>query len=141
MQTASNEVHDLMGERNLHIIDVVDTDGTGKTKPAFGRIFLTDNKRLLFYAYDLNEARLQNAKFKYRIWGETPGHGEHPQALGVFYSDDKAQKRWVFKYDDPKVLSRIESVFVTLEPSGRDSDRPQGQKLMYAYLRGEVNHP
>ncbi len=141
MQAASNEVHDLMGERNLHIIDVVDTDGAGKTKPAFGRIFLTDNKRLLFYAYDLNEARLQNAKFRYRIWGETSGQSEHPKALGVFYSDDKVQRRWVFKYDDPKVLSHIESVFVTLEPSERDSDRPQGQRLMYAYLRGEVNHP
>jgi hypothetical protein len=141
MQTATHEVGNLMAERNLHIIDVVDTDGAGKTKPTFGRIFFTENKHLLFYAYDLNEKRLESAKYTYRVWGETGAQRERPTALGVLTSDDKSQKRWAFQYDDPKVLSHIESVFVTLEATGKQGDSPKGQRLMYAYLRGEVNHP
>ena len=136
---ASHEVHDLMTARNLHIIDVFDTNENGKTSPVFGRIFFTENRKLLFYAYDLNESRLKDAKFTYHVWGEKPG--QSAKALGIFFTDDKAQKRWVFKYDDPKVLSQIDSVFVTLEPAAKTVDSPRGQRLMYAYLRGEVNHP
>ncbi len=139
--SASHEVGDLMAERNLHIVDVYDTDGEGKTKPIFGRIFLTGNKRLVFYAYDLNESRLEHAKYTYRVWGEKQGPGESAKPLGVFNADDKMQKRWVFKYEDAKVLSQIDSVFVTFEPTAKSPDRPRGQKLMYAYLHGEVNHP
>ena len=51
------DVSDLMGARNLHILDVVDTDARGKSRPAFGRIFYTEGKSLVFYAYDLNEAK------------------------------------------------------------------------------------
>jgi hypothetical protein len=32
-------------------------------------------------------------------------------------------------------------VFVTLEPRKGDSDKPHGQKILYAYLGGEPNHP
>jgi len=59
----------------------------------------------------------------------------------MFYSDDKAQRRWVFKCEDSNVLSEIDSVFVTLEPTNGDSSRPKGPNLMYAYLRGQPNHP
>ena len=138
---ANHEVGNLMAERNLHIVDVYDTDGDGKTKPIFGRIFLTGNKRLLFYAYDLNESRLENAKYTYRVWGEKLGPDQSARALGAFYADDKAQKRWVFDYDDPKVLAEIDSVFVTFEPTSKASDHPRGPKLMHAYLRGDANHP
>jgi hypothetical protein len=141
IRSAGHEVGDLMAERNLHIVDVYDTDGQGKTKPIFGRIFLTGNKRLVFYAYDLNESRLEHANYIYRVWGEKQGPGESAKALGVFNADDKMQKRWVFKYEDAKVLSEIDSVFVTFEPTAKSPDRPRGQKLMYAYLRGEINHP
>lgn len=139
--SSSHEVGNLMAQRNLHIVDVYDTDGQGKTKPVFGRIFLTGNKRLLFYAYDLNESRLENAKYAYRVWGEKLGPGQSARALGAFYADDKAQKRWVFDYGDPKVLAEIDSVFVTFEPTAKESDHPRGPKLMYAYLRGDANHP
>src|SRR4029077_10884340 len=53
--SASHDVTDLMGARNLHIVDVVDTDQRGKSRPAFGRIFFTEGKSLIFYAYDLND--------------------------------------------------------------------------------------
>jgi uncharacterized coiled-coil protein SlyX len=134
-----HDVSDLMGARNLHIVDVVDTDPRGKTRPAFGRIFFTEGKSLVFYAYDLNEAKIQKANYQYRIWAKQEGADKQIRSLGIFYSDDKAQRRWVFKCDDPRILSVIDSVFVTLEPT--NSDHPRGPNLMYAYLWGQPNHP
>jgi hypothetical protein len=136
-----HDVSDLMGARNLHIVDVVDTDAHGKNRPAFGRIFFTEGKSLIFYAYDLNEARIEKANYQYRIWSKKEGQDPGVQSLGIFYSDDKAQRRWVFKCDDPKILSEIDSVFVTLEPANSDPAHPKGSNLMYAYLRGQANHP
>jgi hypothetical protein len=136
-----HDVSDLMGARNLHIVDVVDTDPRGKTQPAFGRIFFTEGKSLVFYAYDLSEAKLEKANYEYRIWAKQEGTDKQVRSLGIFYSDDKAQRRWVFKCNDPKVLTVIDSVFVTLEPTDADPSHPKGPNLMYAYLRGQPNHP
>jgi hypothetical protein len=139
--TLGHDVSDLMGARNLHIVDVVDTDARGNTRPAFGRVFFTEGKSLVFYAYDLNEAKVQEANYQYRVWAKQEGGHKQIRSLGIFYSDDKAQRRWVFKCNDRKVLSVIDSVFVTLEPSDSDPSHPKGQNLMYAYLRGQPNHP
>jgi hypothetical protein len=46
----------------------------------------------------------------------------------------------VLKSDDPKVLSDIDAVFVTIEPHG-GSNHPSGKPLLFAYLRIEPNHP
>jgi hypothetical protein len=138
---AGRDVRELMASRNLHIVDVFDTDPKGKTRPAFGRIFLTEGKSLIFYAYDLNDPRVQSAGYHYRVWGKREGTSQHAKSLGIFYSDDKSQKRWVLQYDDPKVLQEIDSVFVTLEPPNGNQAQPKGDKLMYAYLRGQANHP
>jgi hypothetical protein len=138
---AGRDVRELMASRNLHIVDVFDTDPKGKTRPAFGRIFLTEGKSLIFYAYDLNDPRIQSAGYQYRVWGKREGPSQRARSLGIFYSDDKSQKRWVLQYDDPKVLQEIDSVFVTLEPPSGNQTQPKGEKLMYAYLRGQANHP
>jgi len=135
------DVSDLMGARNLHIVDVVDTDPKGKTRPAFGRVFFTDGKSLVFYAYDLNEAKLEKTNYQYRVWAKQESAERQVRNLGIFYSDDKSQRRWVFKCDDPSVLKVIDSVFVTLEPANADPSHPEGPNLMYAYLRGQPNHP
>jgi hypothetical protein len=139
--SADRDIRELMAARNLHIADVFDTDAKGKTRPALGRIFFTEGKSLIFYAYDLNDNRVQNAGYNYRVWGKKEGRGQQTKSLGIFYSDDKNQKRWVFRYDDPKVLSEIDSVFVTVEPPGKNLLAPQGDKLLYAYLRNQANHP
>jgi hypothetical protein len=136
-----HDVTDLMGARNLHIVDVVDTDGRGKARPAFGRIFFTEGKSLIFYAYDLNEAKMQKANYQYQVWAKKEGPNRQAQRLGIFYSDDKAQRRWVFKCDDAKILREIDSVFVTFGRPDGDSSHPEGSSLMYAYLRGQPNHP
>ena len=138
---ASHHVTDLMGARNLHIVDVVDTDARGKSRPAFGRIFFTEDKSLIFYAYDLNEQKMQKANYQYQIWAKKEGSNQRPLKLGIFYSDDKTQGRWMFRCDDPKVLREIDSVFVTFERSDSDPSHPKGPSLMYAYLRGQPNHP
>jgi DNA repair exonuclease SbcCD ATPase subunit len=139
--SADRDIRELMGARNLHIADVFDTDAKGKTRPTLGRIFFTEGKSLIFYAYDLNDHRVQNAGYNYRVWGKKEGPGQGAKSLGIFYSDDKTQKRWVFRSDDPKVLSEIDSVFVTVEPPGKNPVAPQGDKLLYAYLRNQANHP
>lgn len=138
---ANRDIRDLMAARNLHIADVFDTDDKGKTRAAFGRVFFTEGKSLIIYAYDLNDHRVQDSGYHYRVWGKKEGPGQSAKSLGIFYSDDKTQKRWVFKYDDPKVLSEIDSVFVTLEPPGQNPMEPQGNKFLYAYLRNQPNHP
>jgi hypothetical protein len=138
---ASHDVTDLMGARNLHIVDVVDTDARGKSRPAFGRIFFTEGKSLIFYAYDLNEQKMQKANYQYQVWAKKEGPNQRPLRLGIFYSDDKTQSRWMFRCDDPNVLREIDSVFVTFERSDSDPSRPEGPSLMYAYLRGQPNHP
>jgi hypothetical protein len=136
-----HDVTDLMGARNLHIVDVVDTDPRGKSRPVFGRIFFTEGKSLIFYAYDLNEAKMQKANYQYQVWAKKEGQNRQAQRLGIFYSDDKAQRRWVFKCDNPKILREIDSVFVTFGRPDSDPSHPEGSSLMYAYLRGQPNHP
>ena len=130
-----------MGARELYIAEIYDVAGTGETKKPYGRVFYTRGKSLIFYAYDLNDAKMQRANYQYRIWAKREGGDRQAKSLGVFYSDDKAQRRWVFKCEDPSVLSEIDSVFVTLEPANGDPSRPKGPNLMYAYLRGQPNHP
>jgi hypothetical protein len=135
------DVTDLMGARNLHILDVVDTDTHGNTRPAFGRIFFTEGKSLVFYAYDLNESKMEKANYQYQVWAKKEGLNRPARRLGIFYSDDKSQNRWVFKCEDPKVVNEIDSVFVTLGRPNSNSTRPEGSSLMFAYLHGAPNHP
>ena len=131
------DIRDVMGARNLHIIDVHDQDAHGESRP-FGRIFLTEGKRLIFYAYDLNSANLKNASFQ--AWGQRADGGRAALNLGIFYIDDQKQSRWALKVEDPNLLKAIDSVFVTVEPHG-GTKKPSGKKLMYAYLRNPINHP
>jgi hypothetical protein len=137
---AGRDITNLMGARNLHIIDVHDADGWGKNKKSFGRIFYTEGSSLIFYAFDLDEKKLAHAKYSFVAWGERLGEPASVRSLGIFYTDDKEQKRWILKVDSPQELAEIDSVFVTLEPHNGDN-KPQGQKILYAFLRGKANHP
>jgi hypothetical protein len=134
---AGRDIRDLMGARNLHIIDVHDMDARGESRP-FGRIFLTEGKRLIFYAYDLDAMKAKNASFQ--AWGQGESGSPTPVSLGILYMDDQAQSRWALKVEDPSLLTAINSIFVTVEPHG-GTEKPTGKKLMYAYLRNPINHP
>ena len=129
-----------MGARDLHIIDVSDVDSTGKTRRPFGRAFYTEGKSLIFYAFDLAPQHASRKAPSFQAWGFREPSSHSARSLGIFYADDKAEGRWVLKFDDPDVLAQIDAVFVTVEPSG-GSSKPSGQKLLYAYLKGQPNHP
>jgi hypothetical protein len=136
---AGRDVTDLMGARNLHVIDVHDADGRGKNKNSFGRIFYTEGRSLIFYAYDLDERKVSNANYTLKVWGERLGEPSSVRSLGILYTDDRKQKRWAMKVDDPQQLAEIDSVFVTLEPH-EGAKQPLGQKILFAFLGGKANH-
>jgi hypothetical protein len=136
--SADRDIRDLMGARNLHIVDVIDADASGKETRVFGRVFYTEGKSLIFYAYDLSENKLKDASYSFQVWGQK-GAGS-VQKLGALVQDDQHQRRWVLKVNNPVVLRNISNVFVTIGPAhgGRE---PQGKQLLYAYLDMKPNHP
>lgn len=135
--SSSSEMRDVIASRNLHIIDVADVANSGVQKP-FGRIFYTEGKSLIFYAYDLSGAK--GTKTFY-AWGHREGDNSTTHALGSLHLDDPAQGRWVFKSNDAKVLAQIDSVYVTLEPTAKPGEKPKGQKILTAFLGTQANHP
>jgi uncharacterized coiled-coil protein SlyX len=137
---ANRDIRELMGARNLHIIDVSDVDGSGETRRPFGRAFYTEGQSLIFYAFDLAPRHPSRKGSSFQAWGFREPISHAARSLGIFYADDKVDNRWVLKFDDPDVLAQIDAVFVTVEPAG-GSAKPTGQKLLYAYLGGQANHP
>ena len=135
--SSSSEMRDVIASRNLHIIDVADVANSGVQKP-FGRIFYTEGKSLIFYAYDLSRAK--GTKTFY-AWGHREGDTNSTRALGSLRLDDPAQGRWIFKSNDAKVLAQIDSVYVTLEPTAKPGEKPKGQKILTAFLGTQANHP
>jgi hypothetical protein len=136
-----SDVRDLVVARNLHIIDVHDRDGDGQSQRAFGRIFYSEGKSLTFYAYDLADQRRVDAKVSFYVWGERLGVEKPVRSLGIFHSDDARDGRWVLTFDDPSVLTQIDSVFVTAESSRKAAREPGGQRILFAFLGGKPNHP
>lgn len=138
--SADRDIRELMGARQLYIADVVDVDQNGDRRKPFGRVFYTKGKSLIFYAFDLNQQPgVRDAS--YQAWARQGSDNARPVSLGIFYVDSEANRRWVLKTNDPKVLAQINSVFVTVEPKG-GSKKPTTKPLLYAYLRTETpNHP
>jgi hypothetical protein len=140
---ADRDIRDLMGARKLYIADVFDVDSGSRTRKPFGRVFYTENKSLIFYAFDLDhQPGIKNAS-AYQVWGKRDAEsGEKNRAmnLGILYMDSESNRRWVLRLDDPKQLAEIDAVFVTVEPPG-GSQKPTGKPFLYALLRREANHP
>ncbi|HWR36823.1 MAG TPA: hypothetical protein VN622_13220 [Clostridia bacterium] len=141
LSLGGREIRDLIAARNLHIIDVYDTDTRGKTSPAFGRMFYTEGKSLIFYAYDLSGKQSDNGKTTFYVWGKRDGAPQRIKSLGALAKDDHVQKRWVFTTTDTKILASIDSVFVTTEPNEKSNVRPSGKPLLSAFLGTAANHP
>jgi Putative zinc-finger len=134
------DIRELMGARDLYITEVHDVLRTGETQKAFGRVFYTKGKSLIFYAYDLNELPGLKEASTFQAWGSRGPNRAKAFKLGMFFEDNVAKKRWVMKFNDRKTLAQIDAVFVTIEPRG-GSNRPSGAPLMYAYLNVSANHP
>jgi hypothetical protein len=139
---ANRDIRDLMGARNLHIIDVFDVNGEGKTQKSFGRVFYTQGKSLTFVAFDLGNDKKHKGPTDaaFQVWGAQGWDQRTARNLGIFYQDDKTNNRWVLTFSDPNVLAEIDSVFVTLEPPG-GSKKPTGREILSAYLNSKINHP
>jgi hypothetical protein len=137
---ADRDIRDLMGARKLRIVDIFDADGKGRTRKPFGRVFFTEGKSLIFYAFDLGSERPSTRSASYQAWGAAGSPQKGVRSLGIFYQDDQKANRWVLTFDDPVVLDEIDTVFVTIEPPG-GSNKPTGNMLLSAYLKANVNHP
>jgi anti-sigma-K factor RskA len=134
------DIRELMGARDLYITEVYDVARTGETQKAFGRVFYTKGKSLVFYAYDLNDQPGLKEASTFEAWGRRGPDWTQAFKLGVFYEDNVSKRRWVLKSSDKKTLDQIDAVFVTVEPHG-GSERPTGKPLLFAYLKVAPNHP
>ena len=133
------EARNLFGARDLHIVDVYDVKGDGKTKRTYGRVYYVEKRLLVFYAFDLQD-RQNHKRAVFQAWGYRETNVGKPLNLGLFAIDDSAVSRWVLKVNRADVLSHIDAVFVTVEPPG-GSTAPRGKKVLYANLVGPPNHP
>ncbi len=141
--SSDRDIRELMGARKLYIADVFDVDSGSRTRKPFGRVFYTQSKSLIFYAFDLDhQPGVKNAS-AFQVWGQRDaesGAKNHAMNLGILYMDSESNRRWVLRLDDPKELAEIDAVFVTVEPHG-GSQKPTGKPFLYALLRREANHP
>jgi hypothetical protein len=136
----NSNVSQLMGARNLHIMDVHKVGENGKAAKAYGRVFYAEGQSLVFYAFDLPSGGLNPSKYTFEGWGRREPEPQSVRNLGTFQADDHEQHRWVLKVSDPAALAGIDSVFVTSE-SLRDPQKPRGKELMYADITGQPNRP
>jgi hypothetical protein len=134
---AGKDGQGIIAARNLHIIDVYDADGHGARR-SFGRVFYVEGQELVFYAYDLSDPRHANVQFY--AWGAGTAPGEPVTRLGVLHNDGQNEQRWVLKYNDTNVMSRLDSIFVTAE-TATDPEKPKGRRVLFAVLSGQPNHP
>jgi hypothetical protein len=141
LKDAKNRMGELVAARNLHIVDVYDSDPNGKRQRAFGRVFYEEGKSLVFYAYDLDDPGRTRANVIFHVWGGKSGAKEITHSLGILRKDEGGESRWAMTFDDPKVLAQINSVFVTAESAGKHQDEPRGKKVLYAYFGSVPNHP
>jgi hypothetical protein len=137
---SDRDIRELMGARNLYIADVFDVDSRSRTRKPFGRVFYTQGRSLIFYAFDLDRQPDVKDANAFQAWGRRESNQAKPLNLGILYMDNESNRRWVLRFDNPRQLAEIDAVFVTIEPRG-GSPKPTGKPFLYASLRKEVNHP
>jgi len=139
--SSDRDIRELMGARKLYIADVFDVDSGSRTRKPFGRVFYTQNRSLIFYAFDLDrQPGVKNAS-SFQVWGQRDAEEQnHATNLGILYMDSESNRRWVLRIDDAQQLAELDAVFVTIEPHG-GSQKPTGKPFLYALLRREANHP
>ena len=133
------DIRNLIGARNVYMAEIYDVAKSGDTQKPFARVFYTKDKSLVFYGYDLDQQRGVQRTSTFQAWGRGVDQ-QHDISLGLLYLDDANQKRWVLKFNNPKTISEIDAVFVTVEPAG-GSSKPTGKPLLFTSLRIDPNHP
>lgn len=135
-----SDAKEILGARDLHIVDVYDVDSSGKSSRAYGRIYFVNRNELIFYAFDLSKLESGHKVVAFQAWGFRQPQSSTVESLGLFYLDNATLNRWTLRISDPQVISRIDSLFVTVEPPG-GSPVPKGRRLLMASLAGPPNHP
>jgi hypothetical protein len=141
VRLSPGQLGEMVTAKNLHIVDVYDADGGGNRKHSFGRVFYVEGKSLLFYAYDLQNERQARANVVFHVWGGRAGTKEVTHSLGLLHNENVKEGLWTLTFDDPSVLAKINSVFVTVESANRRDGMPHGKKVLYAYFGNPPNHP
>jgi hypothetical protein len=135
-----NEAKEILGARELHLVDVFDVDNAGKSSRAYGRVYYVNHDLLVFYAFDLSKLERTHKAVAFQAWGFRQPQSTKAESLGLFYMDNATLNRWTLRVSDPQLLSRIDTMFVTVEPPG-GSRFPKGRRLLMASLAGPANHP
>lgn len=138
---ADRDIRDLMTDRNLRVSYVEDIEPGGE-RLVDGRVFYAEGRRLIIYALETPKGAESLDDFSLQAWGERSSSTDSPKSLGILYLDARNDKGkgWMLKYDDPEVLSQIDSVFVTLEPK-EGSLKPGSRRLLASYLWANDDNP
>ena len=139
---ADRDIRDLMTDRNLRVSYVEDIEPGGE-RLVDGRVFYAEGRRLIIYALETPKGGKSLDDFSLQAWGERSSSlTDSPKSLGILYLDARNDKGtgWMLKYDDPEVLSQIDSVFVTLEPK-EGSLKPGSRRLLASYLTPNDDRP
>ena len=140
---SDRDIRELMGARDLYMSEAYDVGVNGKRKKGSTRVFLTKGKSLIVYGYDLDQQPGAKNASTFQAWGMRGPDRNTALNLGAMkleYVDNAANRRWVLRFDDPKVLEQINAVFFTVEPKG-ESRVPQGKPMLVTYLNEAPNHP
>ena len=137
---ADRDIRDLLTDRNLRVSYVEDHDPEGE-RIVDAHVFYAEGRRLLVYAHETPRGEKSLDNFSLQAWGKRSSERTgSPKSLGIFYADARNDKGWILKFDDPEVLSQIDSVFVTLEPK-EGSLKPGSEPLLYSYLNPDDDLP
>lgn len=137
---ADRDIRDLMTDRNLRVLYVQDNDPSGE-RIVDGHVFYAEGRRLIFYAHETPKGQKSLDNFSMQAWGERSSSlSGSPKSLGILYSDTRNDTGWMLKFDDPEVISQIDTVFVTLEPK-EGSLKPSGRRLLASYLKAYDDNP
>lgn len=117
-----------------------DVDDSGKPSRAYGRVYFVNHSELIFYAFDLSKLEKGHKVVAFQAWGFRQPQSSKVESLGLFYLENATLNRWTLRVSDPQIISRIDSLFVTIEPPG-GSRFPKGKRLLIASLAGPPNHP
>ena len=130
---ADRDIRDLLTARNLHVLYVQDNDPGGE-RVVDANLFYAEGRHLIIYAHETPKGGKSLDNFSLQAWGKRSSSlTGSPKSLGIFYADARKDKGWMLKFDDPEVLSQIDSIFVTLEPK-EGSLKPRGKQLLYSHL-------
>ena len=139
-RVSQGEAREILGARDLHIVDVYDVDNSHNAARTYGRIYYVNHRLLIFYAFDLSKLEKNHKVVAFQAWGFRQPQMSTVESLGLFYLDNATLNRWALRVSNPEILSRIDTLFVTVEPPG-GSSFPKGRRLLMATLAGPPNHP